>query len=244
MLYSFLIALQFLTRIPVNFAIHYSNKRLGQSPLFYPFIGLLIGLTLCLLAILLAAKNNALSATLILSVWILITGGLHLDGLADCSDAWAGGLNDKARTLKIMKDPSVGPIAVIILVLLLLLKWSALQSLLQQNNHLVALLITPVLGRVSILLLMLSSPYVSEKGLASTLLNYLPKQAAQFLSFSLLALCIGLSNLVVILPSLLVIALIRYLAMQRIQGVTGDVYGASVELSETSLLMTWVLFYG
>lgn len=121
--HSFFIALQFLTRLPVNFSIHYSDRHLGQSPLFYPFIGLLIGALLFLLATLLPEQTNSLNAALILSTWVLITGGLHLDGLADCSDAWAGGLNNKSRTLKIMKDPTAGPIAIVILVLLLLLKW-------------------------------------------------------------------------------------------------------------------------
>ncbi len=244
MLHSFFIALQFLTRIPVNFSVHYSNKHLGQSPLFYPVIGLLIGLILYLLSSFLPEQHNALNAALILCVWVLITGGLHLDGLADCSDAWAGGLNNKTRTLQIMKDPAAGPIAVIILVLLLLLKWTSLQIILQQPNHFIPLLIAPILGRTSILLLMLSAPYVSEKGLASALFTDFPKKTAQLISIALIILCIIFSSLSVILPSLLLIMLIRYLAMQRIQGVTGDVYGASVELIETSILISWVLFYG
>lgn len=244
MQHSFFIALQFLTRIPVNFSIHYSDKCLGQSPLFYPLIGLLIGSTLWVLAMLLPEQHSGLNAALILSTWVLITGGLHLDGLADCSDAWAGGLNNKSRTLQIMKDPTAGPIAVVILILLLLLKWTALQSILEQENSLMPLFMAPLIGRMSILLLMLSSPYVSEKGLASPLLTYLPKQTAKILSLGLLALCIWFSSLAVILPSLLLVVVIRYLAIQRIQGVTGDVYGASVELSEASLLISWVLFYG
>ncbi|MDC9728906.1 MAG: adenosylcobinamide-GDP ribazoletransferase [Methyloprofundus sp.] len=243
MQHSFLIALQFLTRLPVNFSFDYSSQRLGQSPLFYPAIGLLIGLTLATLAQLLPEQQPALNAALMLTFWVLITGGLHLDGLADCSDAWAGGLNDKARTLKIMKEPTAGPIAIIFLVLLLLLKWTSLQSILGQTNQLIPLLLAPVLGRVSILLLMLSSPYVSTKGLAATLFDHLPKQAALLSSISLILICIWFAGITVIAPSLLLIALIRYLSMQRIQGVTGDVYGASVELTEACLLVSWVLFY-
>jgi len=240
---SFIIALQFLTRIPINVSINYSNQRLGQSVLFYPVIGLLIGALLLALANVLPPNNNALNAALILSLWVAITGGLHLDGLADCTDAWAGGLGDKARTLAIMKDPAAGPIAVIYLVLVLLLKWTALQSLLDKQIYALPLLIAPLLGRLSIIILMLTSPYVSENGLANTLLNYLPKRGAQIITLSLLLLCAWFS-VWAMLPYCLLILLIRYLALHRLQGVTGDVYGASVELSETVFIISWVLFYG
>jgi len=243
MLNSFLIALQFLTRIPINVAINYSNQRLGQSVLFYPIIGLLIGALLLTLANFLPPNNNALNAALILSLWVAITGGLHLDGLADCSDAWAGGLGDKARTLKIMKDPAAGPIAVIYLVLVLLLKWAVIQSLVDKQIYALPLLIAPLLGRLSILILMLTTPYISKNGLGNTRLNHLPKREAHIITFGLLLVCIWFS-LWAILPYLLLIFLIRHLALQRLQGVTGDVYGASVELSETIFIVSWVLFYG
>jgi len=243
MLNSFVIALQFLTRIPINTTINYSNQRLGRSVLFYPIIGLLIGALLLTLANFLPPNNNALNAALILSLWVAITGGLHLDGLADCSDAWAGGLGDKTRSLKIMKDPAAGPIAVIYLVLVLLLKWTAIQSLVDNQMYALPLLIAPLLGRLSILILMLTSPYISENGLGNTLLNHLPKRGAQTITFGLLLVCMWFS-LWAILPYLLLIFLIRHLALQRLQGVTGDVYGASVELSETIFIVSWVLFYG
>jgi adenosylcobinamide-GDP ribazoletransferase len=67
-----------------------------------------------------------LHAALLLTVWVLLSGGLHLDGLADSADAWLGGFGDRERTLTIMKDPRSGPIAVVVLVLVLLLKFCAL----------------------------------------------------------------------------------------------------------------------
>jgi len=240
---SFMIALQFLTRIPVNFSINYSNQRLGQSILFYPVIGLLISAILIAFISILPPENTALNAALLLSLWVLITGGLHLDGLADCSDAWAGGLNNKDRTLAIMKDPAAGPIAVIILALILLLKWTSLQSLLNHESYIIPIIIAPILGRVSILILMLTSPYVSEKGLGSIMLKHLPKRIAQIIVISFLIPCLWYQPL----PTLMALAfifLIRHLAIQRIQGVTGDVFGASVEIIETSLLVGGVLFYG
>jgi len=244
MLASFALAVQFLTRVPLNIRIEFSDKRLGQSVLFYPLIGLFIGSSLALLAYFLPPHAIALNAALILSLWILITGGLHLDGLADCSDAWVGGLGDKTRSLAIMKDPAAGPIAVIVLVLLLLLKWSALQQLLSSDQALLPLLIAPFLARLSILILMLSTPYIRENGLGNAMQQHLPKQIAQLIIVIALAACAWFFSVYIVLSTLFIISWIRYLALQRIQGMTGDVYGASVEIIEAAVLVNWVLIYG
>ncbi len=244
MLASFALAVQFLTRFPLNINIEISDKRLGQSVLFYPLTGLLIGSLLALLAYFLPPNSTPLNAALILSLWVFITGGLHLDGLADCSDAWVGGLGDKTRSLAIMKDPAAGPIAVIVLVLVLLLKWSALQQLLSSEQALLPLLVAPFLARLSILILMLSTPYIRENGLGSAMQQHLPKQIAQLIIVIALATCAWFFSIYIVLSTLFIIGWIRHLALQRIQGMTGDVYGASVEIIEAAVLVNWVLVYG
>ena len=244
MLASFALALQFLTRLPLNLNITFSDQRAGQSVLFYPLVGLLIGAILVLISNQLPEQSLALNAAIILAAWVLLTGGLHLDGLADCSDAWAGGLADKERSLAIMKDPAAGPIAVIILILLLLLKWTALQSLLQQRAEFIPLFLAPFLGRLSILILMLSTPYIRKNGLGSAMQQYLPRQAAKIIIFFSLTLLFELTNLYTLIAVLSLIGLIRHLALQRLQGVTGDVYGASVELVEAMVLISLVLING
>jgi len=244
MLTSFILSLQFLTRLPLNINIDITDKRLGQSVLFYPIVGLLIGLSLNVIQLLLLAYAPELNAAITLSLWVLLTGGLHLDGLADCTDAWAGGLGDKQRSLDIMKDPAAGPIAVVILLLVLLLKWSALLTILKQENSLTVLLLTPCLGRISILILMLSTPYIRKNGLGSTLQQTLPKIAATVISFFGLLLCAELLSMSVLFAALLAIAFVRHLALQRLQGVTGDVYGACVEIVETTVLISWILTHG
>lgn len=244
MLASFALALQFLTRVPLNFKITISEQGTAQSVLFYPLVGLLIGTTLVLINSLLPAHSLALNAAIILTVWVLLTGGLHLDGLADCSDAWAGGLGNKERSLAIMKDPAAGPIAVIILLLLLLLKWTALLSLLQRQDILIPLLLAPFFGRLSILLLMLSTPYIRKNGLGSAMQQHLPRQKAKLISLFSLAVLFWLTNIYTLLAVLTLIACIRFLALQRLQGVTGDVYGASVEMVEAMVLISLVLSNG
>src|SRR3989344_9460768 len=111
MLRSFLIALQFLTRFPLPAFGRPEDRDVGRSLLFYPLIGFLIGAMLVALNEVAAGTSEALRAALLLAAWVIVTGGLHLDVLADSADAWAGGLGDRQRTLATLKDPRRGPAA-------------------------------------------------------------------------------------------------------------------------------------
>lgn len=129
-----LIALQFLTSLPIRLPAMPEPEQQGRSLLYYPLVGLLLGALLCLAAFVLDGAPALLQAALLLTLWVALTGALHLDGLADSADAWLGGFGDRERTLQIMKDPRSGPVAVVVLVLLLLLKFSALLALLRRNS--------------------------------------------------------------------------------------------------------------
>jgi adenosylcobinamide-GDP ribazoletransferase len=154
----FWIALQFLSSLPVRLAGMPGPAALGRSLLWYPAVGLLFGVILAGLQWLLGAVAPMLQAALLLGAWVLLSGALHLDGLADSADAWLGGFGDRARTLDIMKDPRSGPLAVVTLIVVLLLKFSALLVLVERGQG--ALLVAvPVIGRAAVLGLFLSTPY-------------------------------------------------------------------------------------
>ena len=128
----------------------------------------------------------------------------------------------------------------ILQILVLLLKWVAVVVLVQQNN-LIYLMLAPLLGRTAILLLMLSTPYVSPKGLAEKLMQNLPFADARWvvlISLIFAGLIMGWAN---VLLAGVVLLWVRYAAMVRLGGATGDVYGAAVELVETSALLAVVL---
>lgn len=237
---SFLIALQFLTIIPTPYTYHATDKQLGNSTLFYPLIGFLIGGTLVLAALCLSALPLQIQATLIVTLWVMLTGALHIDGLADCADAWVGGLGSQQRSLEIMKDPASGPVAVTTLILLLLLKWSTIAYIIEQQS-LIILLFAPLLGRLSILILMLFANYIRKDGLGYQLIQFLPVSVVQKIVF----ICIFTSAYIIgALPIMLMLSLcwlIRHQSNKRLGGVTGDVYGASVELVETSVLLGFIL---
>ena len=165
----------------------------------------------------------------------MITGGLHLDGVADGADAWLGGMGDEEKTHRILKDSLVGAAGVIAISAVLLLKFSALTVLLTHSLWWI-ILFTPILGRSSVLLLFLTTPYVRRGGLGSAMTDFLPYHL------------VGLIALLVLLPALfvswqgvvaylLVFYCLRRLMLQRLRGCTGDTAGATVELTEVFWLL-------
>ncbi len=236
---SFIIAVQFLTRFPSFTTAEWQPRAVGRSLLFYPLVGLMIGLLLLLLAWLSSAVTDLLQAGLLLTAWVLITGGLHLDGLADSADAWVGGLGDKQRSLEIMKDPCCGPSAVVLLVLVLLLKFTALVSIVAAEN-IWALLLIPVISRSTLPGLFLSTPYVRPGGLGELLAQHMPRHQLKWLlliTALLVWFILGGLGVGLILAAVLVSWLLRMLMLQRIGGLTGDTAGANVELVEVVLLI-------
>jgi adenosylcobinamide-GDP ribazoletransferase len=238
-----LIALQFLTRLPVQLSSAPSDHDMGRSLLYYPLIGLLIGLLLIALGWLLRDTPALVATALLITTWILLTGGLHLDGLADSADAWAGGLGQRDKTLAIMKDPYCGPAGVVIIVLVLLLKFTALYTLFVTDS-LMALLIAVILGRTLLPLLFLTTPYVRAQGLGTTLVNYQPRRlsiAVIILTAILIPLATDIRFLWLILAAGFTFLLLRHMMLRRIKGTTGDTAGALVEITETTVLLTAVL---
>ena len=237
-----LIALQFLTRLPVRLPGMPAPEQVGRSLLWYPLVGLLLGALLLAAQALLSQQPTVLQVALLLTLWVALSGGLHLDGLADTADAWVGGYGDRERTLAIMKDPRSGPIAVVVLVLLLLLKFAALLVLLQAGQTL-ALLLAPWLGRSALPLLLRSTAYVRPGGLGVQLAEHLPRRELPRvlgLHLALLALT-GLSGLWALLAATLVFVLWRRALLARLQGTTGDTAGALVELTEVAVLLVLAL---
>ena len=241
---SFWLALQFLTRLPVPRQEMPGDQDIGTSLLWYAPIGLLLGGLLYAVAWLVVDVPNMLAAVLLLLGWVALTGILHLDGLADCADAWVGGHGSTERSLAIMKDPACGPAGVTALLLLLLLKFAALSALLQQGL-LWPLLIIPLLARALLPLLFLTTTYVRPAGLGAAMAGHLPRRAAWWvLAGVLLSVLVAPLLWPLLMPLLwqlalgaaLVFALIRRLSIHRLGGFTGDVAGALVVISEAVLL--------
>ena len=173
---SLLVALQFLTRLPVRLSAMPTPEQFGRAVLCYPLVGVLIGVVLYAAALSLDGTPPLLQAALLLSLWVALSGALHLDGLADMADAWVGGLGDRERTLAIMKDqaqrpgggggPGTGPVVEVLL----------LAALLGQGEA-GLLPLAPWLARSSLPLLFLTTPYARPGGLGQAIAEHLPARS-------------------------------------------------------------------
>ena len=238
-----LLAFQFLTRIPLPHRTAVDTSHLGAASAWFPLVGLFIGE-------LLAAGNYLLSgvfsppvvAALLLALATAVTGGLHLDGLMDTADGLLGS-RDPARSLAIMRDSRVGAMGVLAAVLILLLKWTLLVSWIEQpfNGSHSAFLLMPTLGRWSMVYALYGYPYARKEGGLGR-----PFSQGVKLRHLLLATLITLlvswfwgktSGLIVMLGVGAAAVLVAHSIARRIGGLTGDVYGAINEVSETIALL-------
>ena len=255
--HSFLVSLQFLTIIPVptrwlarlspssEHETEVSTERPGVQTgalVYYPLVGVIIGGLLLILISLLTAFSSFLSAVVLLTAWVIITGALHLDGLADSADAWLGGHGDKARTLLILKDTHSGVAAVLAIVLLLLLKLACLNEL--DNELLLALFFAPVLARVAVVYLLMTTDYVRESGIAAEMMASLAKKKLWTLIIFIalvVIVALGWNGLVILLSIISAVLIFRYMIIRRIGGTTGDTAGALIELIELLILFDFVI---
>ncbi len=235
-----LLALQFLTRIPVRLKTPPEAHELGRSVLFYPLVGLFIGSLLLALQQILPATTPLLNAALLIAAWIALTGALHLDGLADCADAWIGAHGDPERALRILKDPCSGPVAVATVSSLLLTKFAALASLpISTMSH--ALLAAPVAARALLVAALRLAPQARAGGLSAERAASLPTGGALIVTALAGGFVLWIAGISALLAALITALIVVAAARRLLGGITGDVAGALCELSETAVLIVLAL---
>lgn len=234
---GFVAALRFLTIVPWPVRRPVTEADLGHAVAYLPAVGLVIGLLLAgvdrLAAVLLAP---AVTGVLVLVVWALVTGALHLDGFLDSCDAWFGSRSVEER-LRILRDEHVGAFAVIGGTLLVLLKYAAILAMPRPS---LALLLAPVLGRWGVVLAIAWFPYARAAGSGSAMKEHAGWR--QFVWASLFAVGLaffvaGAVGLAASLATVGIVWLVGWSARHRFGGLTGDVYGALIELIEALALV-------
>jgi adenosylcobinamide-GDP ribazoletransferase len=238
---AFFVALQFLTLCPWPEASEHSRNELGRSAIFFPVIGLILGLILVLINFLLEPFASAgLLSVILVAILAVLTGGLHLDGVGDTFDGLGAG-GERERMLSIMDDSRTGTFGLIAIVLVLLFKIHALQSL--DVDRWRALLVAPILGRWAMVLLGYRSK-AAKPGLGSSLIDHL--ETTHFLLATVLTLllvaAIWRANGIVMMAWIAVFTTISKIYFRRrLGGVSGDIFGAVGELSETSVMVLLAL---
>ncbi len=244
MINDLLLALQFLTVIPLTIK-NVDNKSVARSLIYFPLVGLFLGLLLAgmvKLLLILYFPSLAMSVILVITL-IILTGGLHLDGLSDTADALLS-RKDRDKMLEIMRDSHAGVMGVLSIICVLLLKIAFLYSIATQFRP-VALVLVCVLSRWAMVLPIYLFPYARPEGKA--------KAYIQGVSLKIMLLATGLAIACVFffwqlkgLYIFVIVAAFTYLAgkfiNKKLSGITGDTLGALCELNELVVLLTVFIF--
>jgi adenosylcobinamide-GDP ribazoletransferase len=234
------IAFGLMTTLPFRLPENWSSGDSGRAAVWYPLVGLVIGaLTWLAWKGAISVFSPLIAGVITLVVWVALTGGLHLDGLADCCDGLFASAAP-ARRLEIMKDPQVGAFGVIGLILTLFLKAAALASLTPVSSF--GILLAACLARWCILPAGLM-PLARPSGMGS---DFAAGFQRSFIVWSgivplTLTILLGWRGILASVAGLGAAGLVLWLAKSRIGGVTGDVFGMVVEIVEAVILLTFLI---
>lgn len=240
---SFLVGLQFLTRIRIVRQTAWTAEDFGRSTRFFPLVGLVLGICYALAAWILISVlgMRALTAALLLILPLLLTGGLHADGFMDTVDGVFSG-RERERKLEIMKDSRVGSFGVVAFVLLMFLQFALLLDM--SPPLLVSVFfVMPIIGRMAMVLAVSCFPYARADGMGKTFADMADRRtvAIAAVTTSVLVIPIGLlATLALVLGIVFALLFCRWMTA-ILGGVTGDVYGAATVLTETIVLAVFSL---
>lgn len=233
-------AVAFLTIIPVADPSGHAGERLGRA--YFPAVGALLGLVAGLTMVVVSTFTTRLvGAAAALTVLAVVTGGLHLDGLADTADGLFGGA-DRERRLEIMRDPRIGSFGAVALVLVLLMDVATLASI-TPPRALLSLVVAGTLSRWAMLWLVALLPYARPQGLGTAAAG--GHRVFDLVLGSLFAVLACLLDwrsavIAVLLVAVMTIG-VAIFAKNRIGGATGDVYGATVELCQLAVFVAFAV---
>jgi len=235
----YIIAMQFLTIIPLPFNLEWRKNDLGRSLVMFPLAGLTIGAFLAGLNWLIAPfLARPLTDALLITVLAAVTGALHMDGLADVCDGIAA-RGSRERFLAVMKDSNVGAIGAVGLVLGVLLKWQALAAVPVELKW-QALLLFPSIARFCQVQTIVNGKNARQDGLGSAIIAGAGISRLLVAGFATLAIAwflLEVKGVIVLAASMLAVWLIRAWFNKKIGGITGDVIGCINELIEILALV-------
>lgn len=232
---SIVVAFQFLTRLYLPINVEWDTANLRRSLMWFGLVGAFIGV---ILAGAMTLFNRfdlipAVSAIIILIIWIFITGGMHIDGISDMADGFFS-MRDKEKTLEIMKDSHVGAFGVITIVFLLLIKFEMLKEFIIIEKNVWLLILPPTIARIAAGLVLSFYETTKKSGLGYTFHSSDPRifWAIGFVVTLIISSILNIKSLIFIGIAILASNLMALWAKKKIGGLNGDIYGAIVETVE------------
>jgi adenosylcobinamide-GDP ribazoletransferase len=232
------LAFAFLTRIPLPIG-SVTPWQLGAAVAYFPLVGAVLGGVQWLaLTILPAELEPVLIGVALVALGALLTGALHLDGLADVFDGLGGGRGDPSRMLEIMRDPRIGAHGATALVLVLLAKVYAIGSL-AAHGVTAGVFLAPVCARLAAALLIRGFPYARSEGAGRSFRDHATWRhvAIAGVTASVAIVAVGWEFFAAAVFGLALAGVIGLWVRWRAGGLTGDAYGAAIELCELGVLI-------
>ena len=244
---AFIAALQFLTRLPFHW-VRLEADDFGKGLAYFPMVGLIIGALTGISYEYLLFLPHEVAAAIILLLHVILTGGLHWDGLMDTIDGIFSA-RERDKILEIMKDSRVGAHGVTGAVMLFLLKFTlllALPEVIENFSMVIILASISMLARWSMAIAILAFPYAKKQGLGTFFREKANRAQLIFASLStiiIVYLSLSLTSILLIISALVFMYLFSISMTRMLGGMTGDTYGALCELEEIILLTTAVVIF-
>jgi len=230
------LAFSFLTILPVIDQRRTSEPAVAASFAWFPAVGFMLGAALCGEDWLLAyVFGQVMRSVLVILSLTMITGAVHLDGLADTADALGAG-RDRERALAIMRDSRLGTFGAIAVFFDLTLKILALSTLAGSRRY-DALLLAPTLARLAMVAIPYGMNYLREQGAGSALLASYSFDRKVVVGLIVIALAMVFADFKIVLVAIAVMLATRWFYLRWLGGVTGDLIGAGGELVEIAVLV-------
>ena len=236
---GFFAALRFLTVIPLPSRRQARPEEVGRSLGYFPLVGLLLGLLIMGLdrGLELVLPTSVVSGLLVV-VLVLATGAIHLDGFIDTCDGLVAGRTPQQRW-EVMRDSRVGAFGVVGACCLLLLKYVSLAGL-PESSRMAALVLMPVLGRWAVVCCISAFPYARPEGLGKAFKDGATWPGVALATIIALAASVGflqLKGLAIMFGVGLVTLTLSLILKRKFAGLTGDTYGAVIEVAEVTAVI-------
>lgn len=239
----FISILQFMTRIPINIDTGF-DEEFHKTITYFPLVGLVLGVLIYIIGLVSGIFFDSFITSIIVTLaLVILTGGLHIDGLGDTFDAIYS-YRDKERMLEIMKDSRLGTNSLLAIMFLILLKIGFIYSIIN-NNLLWTVIFMPVVARLGVIVMMYKTVTPRENGMGNL---FIGKASTSMFTIAILytiILIIGISKLIFLVSTFEAMMLISTIIILfifnnlfkkhiyiKIDGVTGDILGCTIELGE------------
>ena len=239
----FISILQFMTRIPINIDTGF-DEEFHKTITYFPLVGLVLGVLIYIIGLVSGIFFDSFITSIIVTLaLVILTGGLHIDGLGDTFDAIYS-YRDKERMLEIMKDSRLGTNSLLAIMFLILLKIGFMYSIIN-NSLLWTVIFMPVVARLGVIVMMYKTVTPRENGMGNL---FIGKASTSMFTIAILytiILMIGISKLIflastfeamMLISTIIILFIFNNLFKKhiyiKIDGVTGDILGCTIELGE------------